>query len=317
MNRKSFAVMAALAMGLLLAGCGGQAAPTVSPDEPPLSLLKDLYEDGYALAGYHEMDLEGDGHAEGLAVLTQSPPPETSFLSVTFIVLFQHSDGVWRQVDRLETDGDRATTTLHDLTGDGLPELVVFAEQKQSQYGDFVTPMRTAGYLAVFTYTPDKRLVELGAYSSSLLGMGRVYPKLGAWEGQEAIVVARDLPADESPLWQPYQVGSYVWDGSQFANAQIEERRRLSPVVSWAVTRNGPWALGFLALGGVLGWGAVVVSRRTRVQVKQVLAGAVAVLIILGVGLIWVQGRLCVLAPVLSGLAGLIVGWRITRGGDR
>jgi hypothetical protein len=318
MNHKRLALMAALALGLALSGCGERSAPSPQApiDEPPLVLLGDLFEGEYVLGAYHEVDFDKDGRDEVLAVLTQYRPTELSYLSDTYVVLFHQDQGTWVQVGGLRMEGERATSELHDLTGDGLPELVVSTEQTRSQRGDFIAPLRIAGFLSVFTYTSDKELVEMGAYSSSLLGMDRVYPKLGLWKDQEAIKVARDLPAAVSPLWQPYQVGSYVWDGSEFVLAHTDEQRRVSPLISWVVARNAPWASGFLILGGVLGVVTLLVSQRTRLADKWLTVWAVIILIGGGIGLGSLQEWLCVPAPILVGLAGLLIGRRIARGGS-
>jgi hypothetical protein len=314
--KRRLVVVAALALTLLLAGCGGRAASQVPPDELPLALARDLYADGYTLVSYHEVDWDRDGLMESLAVLTQKVPTEHSFLSSSYVVLFHQEQGTWVQSDRLRMDGERATTALHDLTGDGFPELVVSTQQVYGQEGDFIAPLRTAGYLSAFTYTPDKVLVELGTYSSSLLGQDRVYPQVGEWEGQTVIRVARDLPATESPLWQPYQVGDYAWNGSEFGLAQVQEQRRLSPLISWVVARNAPWTGAFLILGGVLGGGAFVISQRTRLDDRWSALGAAAIIVAGGIGLGLVQEWLCILAPILAGLVGLLIGRRVTRGGS-
>ena len=316
MKQKRWAVMTALALGLVISGCGGGPAPQVSPDELPLALVGDLFEDEYVLGAYHEVDFDRDGRSEVLAVLTQHRPTELSFLSDSYVVLFHQDEGTWVHADGLRMDGERATAELHDLTDDGLPELVVSTEQTRSQRGDFIAPLRTAGFLSVFTYTPDKRLVELGTYSSSLLGKGRVYPKLGVWEDQEAVKVARDLPATVNPLWQPYRVGSYVWNGSGFALADTQDQRRLSPLISWVVARNAPLASAFFVLGGVLGGVTLFVSQRTRLEDKWLSVVAVVILVGGGIGLGSLQEWLCVPAPVLAGLVGLLFGRRVVRGGS-
>jgi uncharacterized membrane protein len=317
MNQKRLAV-AVLALGLMVSGCRGDSPPPPPAplDELPLSLVGDLFQGDYVLAAYHQVDFDRDGRDEALAVLTQYRTKELSFLSDTYVVLFHRDTGVWTHAGGLRMDGERATTELRDLTQDGIPELIVSTEETRSQRGDFIAPWRTAGFLSVFTYTPDKQLVEMGDFSSSLLGQGRDYPKLGLWEDNEAIKVARDLRASEGPLWQPYQEGSYVWDGSEFALAQTEDMRRLSPLISWVLAKNAPWASVFFILGGVLGGATLYVSQRSPLQDKWLSVWALIILVAGGIGLGSLQEWLCVPAPILAGLIGLLVGRRIVRGGS-
>ena len=319
MNHKRLALMAALALGLALTGCGDRSAPSpqASIDEPPLALLGDLFEGEYVLGAYHEVDFDKDGRYEVLAVLTQYRTTELSYLSDTYVVLFHQDPGAWVHAGGLRMEGERATSELRDLTGDGLSELVVSTEQTLSQRGDFVVPFRTAGFLSVFTYTPGKELVEMGDFQSSLEGEDRDYPKLGFWEDREVIIVARDLQTPEGPFWQPYRVGSYVWDGSEYTLAHTEDRRRVSPTTSWVVAKNAPWASGFLVLGGILGVVTLLVSQRTRLEVKWLTVWAVIILIGGGIGVGSLQEWLCVPVPILVGLAGLLFGRRIARGGSQ
>jgi hypothetical protein len=310
MNRSPIAMTVALALILLLAACSGRDSPP-QPDQMPLALVSDIFQSGYELAGYHEQDLNGDGSTEALAVLTQKLPADLSFVSSSYVLLFDQRAEAWGLVDGRQMDGGYAATELHDLTGDGIPELVVSTERVSVERGDFVTPQRTTGYLAIFEVGQEEQLIELGMFSSSLSGAGHTYPKTSRWEGRSAIQTAHDLPTAESPLWQPYQVETLAWDGQQFAQTQVRERRRISPLISWVVSRNAPWLAAFLALGSLLSWGALVVARRTQVEERWAFLGAAVLLIAGGIGLGLVREWLCVPAPILAGLAGLLIVRRV------
>jgi hypothetical protein len=310
MNRSPILVTVTLALILLLAACSSRGSPPQS-DQMPLALVSDIFQSGYELAGYHEQDLDGDGSTEALAVLTQKLPTDLSFVSNSYVLLFDQRAKAWKLVDGQQMDGGYAATELRDLTGDGIPELVVSTERVSAERGDFVTPQRTTGYLAIFEVGREGQLAKLEMFSGSLLGAGRTYPRTSQWEGKPAIQTARDLPATESPLWQPYQVETLAWDGEQFTQAQVQERRRISPLISWVASRNAPWLVAFLALGSLLSWGALTVARRTQVRERWVFLGVAVLLVAGGIGLGLVREWLCVPAPILAGLAGLLIVWRV------
>ncbi|MDY7079924.1 MAG: hypothetical protein SXV54_23825 [Chloroflexota bacterium] len=304
-----------LSLGLLLFGCSGEtttdAPPVPSFDQSPLSLARPFFEAGYELVGYYELDADSDGTVEALAVLTVETPATESFPGGSAVLLFGQRGGMWTRTDGWKLDGVNASAELRDLTGDGLPELLVVIEEAETQLGDFVTPLRYTDHLIVFTYTPDSYLVELGRFSSSLAGVMRPRSIVGEWEGQPAIQTARDLPPAGIPLWWPFRVETFAWDGHGFASVKVEERQRISPVITWLTRRNAPWAAGFLALGGTLSLIAVAVAHRSRLQGRWIGLGLGLLLVAGGVGLGLTEEWLCVPALVLMGLAGSGIGWRV------
>jgi hypothetical protein len=323
MNRWYLAITVALSLGFLLVGCDGGTAPEVPPtpalDQMPLSLASDLFSVGYELVGYHEVDADGDGAMEGLAVLTLRLPATESFLGDSYVMLFGQHVGLWSLNDSQRLDGVNATAELRDLTGDGVPELLVSTEEAETQLGDFVTPLRHTDHLIVFTYTPDLYLMELGTFSSSLAGVTTSHSSVGEWEGQPAIQTAQDLPPAGIPLWRPFRVETFAWDGQSFASVQVQEQRRISPIISWLVRLNGPWASVFLVLGGVLSLAFVKVARRLGLKERWGVLGVALLLVAGGIGLGLAVEWLCVPGLILIGLVGLgsgrkIATWLIDRG---
>ena len=312
MNERSITVLVAVSLSLLLFGCAGETTPDILPDialdQMPLMLASPLFQAGYELVSYHELDANGDGAMEVLAVLTLRIPVTVSYLGDTYAMLFGQRRGAWSITDSHQLDGINASAELRDLTGDGLPELLVFTEEAEEQLGDFVTPFRYTDHLTVFTPTPDLHMVELGTFSSSQSGVTRPQSTVGEWGGQPAIQTVQDIPPTGGPLWWPYRVETFAWDGRGFASRQVREQRRISPIVSWLVRRNMPWAAAFLALSGVLCFILVAVARRLRLRERWGIVGVILLLTAGGVGLGLAQEWLCVPALILAGLAGLGVG---------
>ena len=205
MNRRCIAIAVALGLGLLLFGCSSEATPKVPPtpalDQMPLVLARPLFLAGYELVGYYDLGDGSDTVADALAVLTLRLPLTESFLGDSRVLLFSQHRGAWSLSDDQVLDGINASAELRDLTGDGSPELLVFTEEGDAQLGDFVTPLRYTDHLTVFTYMPGLYLVELGTFSSSLLGVMRPQSTVGEWGGQPAIQTVQDLPPAGSPLW--------------------------------------------------------------------------------------------------------------------
>jgi hypothetical protein len=328
---RGVALVVVLGLGLLLFGCSGKVALEAPPasdlDQMPLALARHFFLAGYELAGYHELDADSDGIVETLAVLTLRLPLAESFLGDSYVLLFGQHGGAWSLTDGQQLNGVNASAELRDLTGDGLAELLVFTEEADAQPGDFVAPLRYTDHLSVFTYVPGLHLVELGTFSSSLSGVMRPHSTVGEWEGRPAIQTARDLPPAGIPLWWPFHVETFAWDGQGFASVQVQERRRISPIVSWLVRRNAPWAAAFLVLGGVLSLVPAVIVRRSRLglavtdprllrglplQERWVILGLALLLVASGVGLGLIEEWLCVPALILVGLAGLGIGRRFT-----
>jgi hypothetical protein len=226
---------------------------------------------------------------------------------------------LWSLNDSQRLDGVNATAELRDLTGDGVPELLVSIEEAETQLGDFVTPLRYTDHLIVFTYTPDLYLMELGTFSSSLAGVMTPRSSVGEWEGQPAIQTAQDLPPAGIPLWRSFRVETFAWDGQSFASVQVQEQRRISPIISWLVRLNGPWAAVFLVLGGVLSLAFVKVARRLGLKERWGVLGVALLLVAGGIGLGLTVEWLCVPGLILIGLVGLgsgrkIATWLIGRG---
>lgn len=330
-GERSIALVVMLGLGFLLFGCSGEATLEVQPasdlDQMPLVLARPLFLAGYELVGYHELDADSDGVVETLAVLTLRLPLKESFLGDSYVLLFGQHGGAWSLTDSQQLDGINAGAELRDLTGDGFPELLVFTEEADTQLGDFVAPLRYTDHLSVFTYVPDLHLVELGTFSSRLSGVMRPHSTVGEWEGRPAIQTARDLPPAGIPLWWPFRVETFAWDGQGFASVQVQERRRISPIVSWLVRRNAPWVAAFLVLGGVLSLVPTVIVSRSRLglavtdprllrglplQERWVILGLALLLVAGGVGLGLAEEWLCVPALILVGLVGLGVGRRFT-----
>jgi hypothetical protein len=263
------------------------------------------------LVGYYELDTDSDGVMEALAVLTLRLPMTDTFLGDSHALLFGRHGGTWSLNDQRRLDGFNASAELRDLTGDGRPELLVFTEEADTQSGDFVTPLRYTDHLIVFTYTPELYLVELGTFSSSLSGVMRPHSTVREWEGQPAIQTTQDLPPVGSSMWRPFRVETFTWDGQGFASVQVQEQRRISPIVSWLVRRNLPWAAVFLALGGALSVLMTAVAHRLRWWERWVTPVLILLLTVGGIGLGWAEEWLCAPALILVGLAGFGVGRRL------
>jgi len=274
----------------------------------PLVLARPLFLAGYELVGYYDLGDGSDTVADALAVLTLRLPLTESFLGDSRVLLFSQHRGAWSLSDDQVLDGINASAELRDLTGDGSPELLVFTEEGDAQLGDFVTPLRYTDHLTVFTYMPGLYLVELGTFSSSLLGVMRPQSTVGEWGGQPAIQTVQDLPPAGSPLWQPSRVETFAWNGHGFASVQMRERQRVSPVLSWLVRRNVPWATASLVLGGALSLLITAVARRSRLRERWVILGLALLLIAGGIGLWLAEEWLCAPALILAGLVGLGIG---------
>ena len=316
MNRARIIIVATLNLSLLLLGCSGEANPDLPPaatlDQKPLVLANPLFQAGYELAGYYELDADAaDGSAEALAVLTLKLPLEQSFLGDTYVLLFSQQREVWSLPARYHLEGINARAELRDLTGDGFPELLVFTEEADDQLGDFVTPLHYTDHVNIFSYDPDMHLVELGAFDSKLSGVTHPRSTVGEWGGRPAIQTMHDLPLTRSPLWQTYRVETFAWDGQGFASVQVQERQRLAPAASWLMRRHVPWAAASLALGGILSLIATVVARRLHWRELWVSLFLVLALLAVGTSLGIAQDWLCVPALILIGLAGLPVGRRM------
>lgn len=315
MNRQSIVVVVALGLSLLLCGCGGEVTQKVPPapalDQMPLALARPLFLAGYELVGYYELDGDGDGAMEALAVLTVRLPLADSSLGASYVLLFSQRGGAWSLADDQRLDSINASAELRDLTGDGFSELLVFTEEADDQLGDFVTPLRYTDHLIVFTYTPDLYIVELGTFSSSLSGVMRPRSTVGEWAGRPAIQTVQDLPPAGSSLWRPFRAETFAWDGQSFASVQVQEQRQISPLVSWLVRRNAPWAAASLLLGGALGLVMTALVRRSRLRERWVILGLALLLVAGGVGLGLTEEWLCVPALVLVGLAGVAIGRQV------
>jgi hypothetical protein len=316
MNRRTTAVLVAFGVGLLLFGCSEGANPeaeSVPPlDQMPLMLAGPLFESGYELAGYYELDADGDGVVEALAVLTLRPPMTEFSTGSSRVLLFGRHGGAWSLNDGQRLDGANARVELRDLTGDGFPELLVFTEEADTQVGDFVVPLRYTDHLSVFTYTPGLYLAQLGTFSSSLSGEMRPRSTVGEWEGRPAIQTARDLPPVGRSVWRPVRVETFAWDGQGFVSVDVGEERRVSPIISWLVRRNAPWAAVFLTLGGAVSALVTAIAHRSRLQERWIVLGVALLFTAGGVGLGLAEAWLCVPALVLIALAGFWVGRQVT-----
>lgn len=315
MNRRQTVIAAIMCLGLVLAACGKETSPEPTPDpnidRMPFVLARPLFQSGYELADYYELDIDGDDIVEILAVLTLRAPVAASSVGDSRVLLFGQYGGGWSLVGNQTIDGINARTELRDLTGDGSPELLVFTEKVDTQLGDFVTPLRYIDYLSVFTYTPGPYLVRLGEYSSSLIGVMSPRSIVVQWEGRPAIQTVRDLPPDGGPLLRPLQVDTFTWDGQDFVNVHTRERRRVSPVVSWLARRNAPWAALFLALGGILSLVTTAIFHRLSLPGWWVIPGLAVLLVAGGIGVHVSQEWLCAPALVLTGLLGVGIGWKV------
>ncbi len=309
MNRRHIAMVVVLGLVFLLPACAGEGETDdpVPPDldQMPLVLAQPYLQAGYELAGYHELDADGDGVEETVAVLTLKLPVAESHLGDSYVLAFARQGASWGLVSNQLLDGANASAQMRDLTGDGVPELLVFTELADTQMGDFVTPVHYTDYLRVFAWTPGPHLVELGTFSSSLSGVLRPRSAVGDWGGQPAIQTVRDLPPVGGPALWPFRVETFAWDGQGFASVEVQERRRISPIIVWAVSRNAPWTAAFLVVGGVLGCAATVLSRRSRLREWWGMAGLALLFIGGGIGLGLLTEWLCAPAPILVGLVGL------------
>jgi hypothetical protein len=92
---------------------------------------------------------------------------------------------------------------------------------------------------------------------------------------------------------------------------QVQEQRRISPIISWLVRLNGPWAAVFLVLGGVLSLVFVKVARRLGLRERWGVLGMALLLVAGGIGLGLTVEWLCVPGLILIGLVGLGSGWKV------
>jgi hypothetical protein len=306
MSRQGLAVIVMLVLGLLL-GCGSDANPETLPSPPldqmPLMLAGPLFTAGYELASYHDLDADGDGVVEALAVLTLEASTTDSSTGSSYVLLFGQHGGAWSLNDKQRLNGVNASAELEDVTDDGLPELLVHAEEADTQLGDFVTPLRQTDHLSIFTYTPSQQLVKLGTFTSSLSGEAQPRSTVVDWEGQPAIQTTQDLPPMDQSLWQPFRVETFAWDGQGFARVEVGEQRRISPVVTWLVRRNAPWLAVFLIMGVAASAAVSAITRRSRLKERWGTLGAILLFVASGVGLGLAVEWLCVPALVLVGLA--------------
>ena len=333
-GRRVIALVAALSLSALLLACSAGAPPQPpASDRMPLVLARHLFQAGYELVDYYEFDAVSDGVVEAFAILTLRGPVERSHLGDSWVLLFAQRRGEWSLVDSHSLNGINARAELHDMTGDGLSEVLVFTEEADVQLGDFVTPLRFTDHVTVFTYTSEPYILELGAFSSSLAGVVRPCSTVVEWEGLPAVQTVHDLPPGRTPLWRLARVETFAWDGGAFVRVQARERRRISPTLSWLVRRNAPWVALFLLYGGMGGLAVTVLARRFRLPSsinesgngaasdrgraagcslqRWLLLGLALLCVAGGVGLGLVRDWLCVPALILVGLAALVGGWRV------
>ena len=306
MSRQGLAVIVMLVLGLLL-GCGSDANPETLPSPPldqmPLMLAGPLFTAGYELASYHDLDADGDGVVEALAVLTLEESTTDSSTGSSYVLLFGQRGGAWSLNDKQRLSGVNASAELDDVTDDGLPELLVHTEEADTQLGDFVTPLRRTDHLSIFTYTPSQYLAKLGTFPSSLSGEAQPHSTVVDWDGQPAIQTTQDLPPMDQSLWRPVRVETFAWDGQGFARVEVGEQRRISPVVTWLVRRNAPWLAVFLIMGLAVSAAMSAITRRSRLKERWDTLGAILLFVASGVGLGLAAEWLCVPALVLVGLA--------------
>ena len=295
-----------LGLGLLL-GCGSDANPETLPSPPldqmPLMLAGPLFTAGYELASYHDLDADGDGVVEALAVLTLEASTTDSSTGSSYVLLFGQHGGAWSLNDKQRLSGVNASAELDDMTDDGLPELLVHTEEADTQLGDFVTPLRRTDHLSIFTYTPSQYLAKLGTFTSSLSGEAQPHSTVVDWDGQPAIQTTQDLPPMDQSLWRPVRVETFAWDGQGFARVEVGEQRRISPVVTWLVRRNAPWLAVFFIMGLAVSAAMSAITRRSRLKERWDTLGAILLFVASGVGLGLAAEWLCVPALVLVGLA--------------
>ena len=313
---KNSLILVAIVSSLLLLGCNAQMTPEPTPsvplDQMPISLAQPLFQAGYNLIGYYELDANDDGLTESLAVLSVNLPLEQSFVGDTYVMLFSQRGGAWSTTDNQRIDGINAHAELRDMNGDGFPELLIFTEKADSQMGDFITPLHYADYLFVFTYQPDQALVNLRTFNSALAGVLRPRTEVVEWEGRPAVRTVRDIGVGGAFL-QPYRVETFAWDDKEgFVSVQVQEHKRVSSAVSWLARRNAPWAAAAFVLGGVLGLLVSVLARRLHRQERWFILGLGLLLVGGGVGVGLAREWLCSPALILVGLAGLGLGWRMT-----
>jgi hypothetical protein len=284
--------------------------PDLALDQMPAALTAELRKSGYALVGYYHWDADGDGAMEVAAVLTVQTTPTESFSGGAYVVLMKQQAEFWYRSDQQPLDGVNARSQFRDLTGDGVPELIVSTQQAERQLGDFVIPHRYTDHLNVFTMGPDFNLVTLGTFSSSLAGVTTPHSQVVLRSGKTVIETAQDIPGRGSALWQPYRIQTYAWDGREFAQVQTEERRRVSPVVSWVVRQNGPWVLGLALLGSIMGI-AIATTVHHPAQRRRLLWASALLLIGGGLGAGMTKELLCLPALITSGWVGLWSGKQI------
>jgi hypothetical protein len=305
MRRQSLAVIVMLGLGLLL-GCGSDANPETLPSPPldqmPLMLAGPLFSAGYELASYHDLDADGDGVVEALAVLTLEESTTDSSTGSSYVLLFGQHGGAWSLNDKQRLRGINASAELDDVTDDGLPELLVHTEEANIQLGDFVAPLRRTAHLSIFTYTPSQYLAKLGTFTSSLPGEAQLHSTVVDWDGKPAIQTTQDLPPMGQSLWRPVRVETFAWDGQGFAHVKVGEQRRISPVVTWLARRNAPWLAVFLIMGVAASVAVSAITRRSRLKERWGALGAILLFAASGVALGLAAEWLCVPALVLVGL---------------
>lgn len=322
MSKPRLAVTVILGMSLLLWGCSSEADPQPPSgpplDQMPLMLAGPLFTAGYELAGYYDLDADGDGIAEALAILTLIPPTTESSWGSSQVLLFGQHGGAWSLNDKQTLDGVYASAELCDLTGDGVPEVLVHTTEVDTQPGDLVTALRQTDHLSVFTYAPGQYLVQLGAFTSSLWGETQPRSTVVEWKGQPAIQTAQDIPPVGQSMWRPFRVETFTWDGQGFTRVEVGEQRRIAPIVSWLLRRNAPWLAVFLIMGVVAGAVASAITRRSRLKERWGTLVAILLFVASGVGLGLAVEWLCVPAFVLAGLAAFgLTRQMVKRWGDK
>jgi hypothetical protein len=270
-----------------------------------------LFTAGYELASYHDLDANGDGVVEALAVLTLKESTTDSSTGSSYVLLFGQHGGVWSLNDRQRLSGVNASAELEDVTDDGLPELLVHTEEADTRLGSFVAPLRRTDHLSIFTYTPSQYLAKLGTFTSSLSGEAQPRSTVVDWDGKPAIQTTQDLPPTDQSLWRPVRVEAFAWDGQGFARVKVEEQQRISPVITWLVRRNAPWLMVFLIMGVAASAAVSAITRRSRLKERWGTLGAILLFVASGVGLGLAAEWLCVPALVLVGLVAFGFAWQV------